>query len=82
MHMTSSKIPSHSYTKLLAIATWWGLIAGLGEGLAWYRLQSPVWHDLIRAALIVNGLLFLMGGLALAALNHRPWVSSNILLLS
>lgn len=78
--MTSSKIRSHSYTKLLAIATWWGLIAGLGEGLACYRLQSPVWHDLIRAALIVNGLLFLMAGLALAALNHRPRVSSNILL--
>jgi arylsulfatase A-like enzyme len=75
----SSKTESYRSTVLLAITTWWGLVAGTGEGLAWYCLQSPIWHDVIRASLVVNGLLFLGAGLVLALLHHRRSVNFNIL---
>ena len=59
---------------MLIVAVWWGLVTGLGEGLVAYFTHSWVWHDLWRAAMICEPLLFAAAAvaIALAARSFRP----------
>jgi arylsulfatase A-like enzyme len=66
-------VPAHSQTArghLLIIATWWGLVTGLGEGLTWCFTHSWIWRDLWRAAMIFEPLLFLAIALLVAVLKR------------
>jgi arylsulfatase A-like enzyme len=45
-------------TDLLIVAAWWGLVAGLGEGLCSFYSHPWIWRDLISAAVICNPPLF------------------------
>jgi arylsulfatase A-like enzyme len=74
--------PASTYSRkdFLVIAIWWGLVCGVGEGVRWSFKHSPVWHDQIRAALIINSLLFAGVALLTVALNRHMVVSRGLLL--
>jgi len=77
--MSSNSITQYKRKDLVIIAIWWGLVCGVGEGLSWSFKGSPVWHDQIRAALIINFFLFLGLTLALIGLNRRLVISRGLL---
>jgi len=53
-----------SATDLLLAAVWWGLLTGLGEG---WLASSYIWHDLTRAGVQTEPLLFAAMAVALVA---------------
>ena len=68
-----------SRTDVLVIAGWWGLLAGLLEGWNWRWHHSPVWHDLMRAAVVTDVVLFLGLGVLIIVSNRRPFFKRNLL---
>lgn len=69
---------SHSpFTRLDVVVTavWWGLFCGVGEGLLQRSRGSLVWQDQIRAALVINFLLFTVVAILIIILNWRSAVT-------
>ncbi|HSB76864.1 MAG TPA: sulfatase-like hydrolase/transferase [Terriglobales bacterium] len=60
--------PSLSPLDLLLISLWWGLLAGLGEGLV---APTYIWRDLMRAGVEVEPWLFLTAALLVVAITRR-----------
>lgn len=56
-----------------------GLLTGFGEGANAYLTHSPVWQEVLRAALIVNVLLFAGLALALLILTRFRRISRSLL---
>ena len=72
-------MPRNRYSAVLICAAWWGLLAGLLEGAAYYRfplLRNP---DLPWIAVLFAGTIFLILGCALLPLAR---VASRALLLA
>jgi arylsulfatase A-like enzyme len=72
----NTDLPS-SYTRkdVLVTAIWWGLFCGLGDGLVQRFRQSSVWQDQIRAALVINFLLFAALAGVIIIVNWRSVVT-------
>jgi arylsulfatase A-like enzyme len=77
--MSSTRTSPYSRMDFLTVVIWWGLLTGLGEGLSSYYSHSPVWHDQMRAAIIVDPLLFLGVGLLIVVLNRSLVVTRGLL---
>ena len=63
-----------SATDLLLAAVWWGLLTGLGEG---WLASSYIWHDLTRAGVQTEPLLFAAVAVALVALIRGRGVNRS-----
>jgi arylsulfatase A-like enzyme len=63
-----------STTDLLLVALWWGLLTGLGEG---WLASSYVWHDLARAGVETEPLLFAATGLLAAVFTCGAHVTRS-----
>jgi arylsulfatase A-like enzyme len=72
----NTDLPS-PYTRLdvLVTAIWWSLFCGIGEGLVQRFRESSVWQDQIRAALVINFLLFATLAAVIIILNWRSTVT-------
>src|SRR5438477_9475492 len=65
-----STAQAFSRTDFVLVALWWGLVAGLGEGIAAWYAQSYIWHDLLRAAVMVEPILFVAVPLLVLAVDR------------
>jgi len=68
--MSPRETPPYHRRDLLMLGLWWGLVSGLAEGFIWFTKHSVVWHDQMRASVIVDSLLF--PGIALLILLLNP----------
>jgi arylsulfatase A-like enzyme len=69
--------PPVSLRDFLLVALWWGLLTGLGEG---FLAPSYIWHDLMRAGVEVEPLLFLGVALVVAGLKRGRSLSREDLM--
>src|SRR5437764_13833383 len=56
----SGDAPCSSRVDIWIMSLWWGLAAGLGEGLALRSTHTWIWRDLLWSAVIFEPLLFLL----------------------
>src|SRR5690242_6502807 len=76
-------VPFSSREDIWIVSLWWGLAAGLGEGLALRSTHSWIWRDLLWSTVIIEPVLFLLPAIVVFAVRRaRPLDSGTALRLT